>query len=505
MRTFLLSRLIQLWLWFLVFQSVAIVTFGYCEPFNLNVDQSFRMLNQNVKLVTLSNGMRVLLYRRGEAPIFAGVVAVRVGGADEEIGHTGISHMLEHMAFKGTTLIGTKNFQAEKVLLDQLEEIMLSVEGQTELLTGTQQQKVASITMALQQLWKVNDFTRQYEVRGGQGMNAYTSKDQTVYMVSLPKNAFEFWCWAESERLLNPVMRQFYEEREVVKEERRMRYVDDPDGRLYETLLGVSYLSHPYRNPVIGYDFDLARLTATATEEFHKRFYIGQNIVISVVGDIDIDRDLPVIEKYFGRIPLGQIPSRPHSKELEVAGERSVTIEFPASGRVFIAYKKPVYPDEDDVALTVLSEMLAGSRITELYRELVEHKRLVSNIDVEQAPGDAQPNLLLFSAQLNSGVDSTTFLSEFDRVIEKFKVTKVDNDLLDIAKRNLFIDQLQNLSSNMSLAVQLANTEQIYPEGWRALLSWYRKAMKVSSDDIARVAKKYLDRNMRTVGRIEGK
>jgi predicted Zn-dependent peptidase len=409
--------------------------------------------------------------------------------------------MFEHMAFKGTTKIGTKDYEAEKVLLDQLEGVIAQAKGDGSLSDALMAEKT-EIEKKLSELWTGDEFVRLYRVNGAEDMNATTSKELTTYMSSFPKSSFEFWCETESERLLNPVLRQFYQERDVVMEERRMRYEDSPEGKMYELLLSAGFLMHPYRTPVIGYAHDLNKLTAAATEEFRKKFYVPNNIVVSVVGDIDSERDFPIIEKYFGRLPIGAEPPRPQVVEPTQLGERDVTLKAFAAPQTYIAYRKPNYPHPDDPALGVMSELLVGSRSSPMYKELVERRRVVTSIDYDEAPGTAYPNLLIFAATPKSPASNQDFLKAFDEQLTKFKNQPVSAELLEIAKRDIAMDYLMQLQSNLDLAKSFASAELLHG-GWPAVISWYESAMMVTPQDIQRVAREYLKDDNRIISRIE--
>jgi predicted Zn-dependent peptidase len=467
-------------------------------------DESSKALDamrRKVEMKTLPNGLRVIMYKRGWAPVFSGTVTVRVGGVDEKEGETGVSHMFEHMAFKGTTQIGTKDYAAEKVLLDQLEVIMSQAKSDGSLSGGLVKEK-AEIEKKLSELWTGDEFVRLYRVNGAEDMNATTSKELTTYMSSFPKSGFEFWCQTESERLLNPVLRQFYQERDVVMEERRMRYEDSPEGKMYELLLSTGFLVHPYRTPVIGYAHDLKQLNAAATEEFRKKFYVPNNIVVSVVGDIDSERDFPIIEKYFGRLPIGAEPPRPEVVEPVQQGQRDITLKAFAAPQTYIAYRKPNYPHPDDPALGVMSELLVGSRSSPMYKELVERRRVVTSVDYDEAPGTAYPNLLIFAATPKSPASNNDFIKAFDEQLKKFKNEPVSSELLEIAKRDIAMDYLMQLQSNLDLAKSFASAELLHG-GWPAVISWYESAMMVTPQDIQRVAREYLKDDNRTISRIE--
>jgi predicted Zn-dependent peptidase len=463
--------------------------------------QALKQLETKVKYYTLSNGLRVVLYRRGMAPVFSSTIAVKVGGIDETPGSTGLSHMLEHMAFKGTKTIGTKDYSKEKSLLDRLEKL----EGKMTLgqkLNDKEQADYKSIMQSLKELWVLGDLNSLYDIRGAADLNATTDKELTKYFVSLPSNAFEFWCWIESERIVNPVMRQFYQERDVVLEERRMRFEDDPEGKLYENLLGVAYMRHPYRNPVVGYEADIRRLTADMAADLHNKYYVASNMVISLVGDIDPERDIKIIEKYFSRIPAGTPPPLNILSEAQQSGERRLSLKNNSAKHLYIAYHKPAYPDPDDPPISIMAEILSGSRVSPLYRRLVQNRRIATSIEHDETPGYAYPNLLLFGAQPNSPHDNNDVLKGFDNIIDSFQKTGATQEELDIAKRSVAMEYLAHLKSNISLAKDFATSAVIY-DNYLASIDWYTKAMQVTLGDVKRVANKYLKRSNRTIATID--
>jgi predicted Zn-dependent peptidase len=454
-----------------------------------------------VHFETLPNGIRVILYNRGIAPVFSGAVVVRVGGSDEVLGETGISHMFEHMAFKGTRVVGTKDFAKEQRLLARLEEIASDSDA-AQHLSAEQQKEWDDIHKQLKAIWVSDDFSRRYEKSGAVGLNATTDKEFTKYFVDFPRSAFELWCKMEADRLIRPVMRQFYQERDVVLEERRMRFDDDPNGRLYELLLGVAYQIHPYRAPVIGYERDLRRLTATKLEEFRKRFYTPRNIVVSVVGRVDPVEDMKVISEYFGAIPTAPEVVRDIPSEPEPQGERRVSLRMAASPQVMIAYAKPNYPHPDDPAISVASEILAGSKVSPLYVELVKKRQLAAGIAHEEGPGVAFPNLLIFSATTKAPHTNDTLVSGFDGVLERFKRNGPTQEQVDIAKRSIGMAYLEHLRSSQSLALDLGTSELAYGS-WKASVEWYDQMSKVTVEDVKRVTLKYLSNDRRTIGTVE--
>jgi predicted Zn-dependent peptidase len=445
--------------------------------------------------------------------VFAGVVAVRVGGTDERIGETGISHMFEHMAFKGTPEVGTSDFARESELLAELEPIAarrasVSASGNPEdigtdaALASEDKKRWDEIHQELKSLWVTDQFTREYERRGASGMNATTDSEITKYFVNLPRSQFEFWLYMESERLLRPVLRQFYQERDVVLEERRMRYDDDPEGKLYETFKAASFIAHPYKNPVIGFPFDLKRLTATRLEEFRRRYYVPGNIAVALVGDIRPESDWPLIEAYFGRIPVASNPERPTAIEPPQEGERQVTLELKAAPQFYVAYHKKQYPHPDDAPVSVMLEMLAGSRISPLQRTLVQRGRLATEVSTMEGPGMAYPNLMMFGITPRAPHTNREVLAAFDEALEQFKRSGITEDALQIAKRAIAVSYLSDLTSNAELGTSFA-TSVLFYQDWRAPFDWYEKAMAVSVQDIERVARQYLVKRARTVAFLE--
>jgi predicted Zn-dependent peptidase len=324
----------------------------------------------------------------------------------------------------------------------------------------------------------------------------------TKYFVSLPRREFEFWLRMESERILRPVMRQFYQERDVVMEERRMRYDDDPKGKLYELLKASAFHAHPYRNPVIGYPFDIRSLTATKLEAFRKRFYVPSNMAVALVGDVRPETDWPLIERYFGQIPSSEGPTRPTAVEPEQLGERRATIRTKASPLIYAAYHKKQYPHPDDAPTSIMLEMLAGSQISPLQRTMVQRKRLATSVSYSEGPGNVYPNLMLFAVQPRAPHTNEEVLEAFDRAIEEFIKSGITEERLNIAKRAVATSYFSELVSNSSMARNLATSLLVYDD-WKAPFIWYEKAMAATLSDIQRVARQYLNSKYRTVAMLE--
>ena len=233
---------------------------------------------KRVSVKTLPNGLTVVLWRRPEAPVFSFFTLVDAGSAQDPRNETGLAHMMEHMAFKGTPDIGTTDYAAEKVALEKVEQTYAAYEAERIKRVGQDPQKLAQLKKAWQDAIAAadkyvikNQFGEIVESHGGVGMNAFTSYDETAYLYSMPSNQIELWAALESDRMMHPVMREFYKERNVVMEERRMRTDSSPTGRLIEQFLGTAFMANPYHRPTIGYASDLQSFSATDAAEFFKR------------------------------------------------------------------------------------------------------------------------------------------------------------------------------------------------------------------------------------------
>lgn len=495
----------------LIFTATLVLFLGSCAPVfgeegsSAPVSEaeifasSLDKLKEGVVDFELSNGLRVVMYRRPQAPIFTGHIWVRVGGVDEAPGITGIAHMLEHMAFKGTEVIGTKDYAKERVLLARLEEL-IGDDGKPQ--PGSEEE-IAQLESQLRELWIDNEFSRIYNNAGGVGLNAGTAKDYTFYTVALPSVAFDLWCWVESDRLLHPVFRQFYKEREVVMEERRTSYDDNPEGLLYETFLATAFASHPNRLPVIGWRSDLARLTATDVQQFYDTYYRPDNMVIALVGDLDPQKVRPMLERYFGRLkrPKTPLPKVTNIEEPQ-RGEKTAVVEYDAEPSILIGYHKPTFPNPDDAYFTVLHELLAGSRSSLFERVLVQEKKIVSSIYTSEAPGSLFPPVFMIGATPTKGVSYERVRAEIDALLDRVRRDGFSEEQLASAKRRVQMSFLTRLDSNSGLVYTLGSTHLLWKD-WRVFFDFYNDVLSTTNEDIKRIVAQYLVRRNRTVAWLE--
>lgn len=464
------------------------------------IPESLKTLESEVERWTLPNGMRVLFVPRRTAPVFAGQIWVRVGGVDEEPGITGIAHFLEHMAFKGTKVIGTKDYSKEKPLLDELEKIVTTADNQAEALRSVQ---VRDLYSELSELWIDNEFGRLYTNSGANGLNAMTAKDYTAYVVRLPSVAFEMWCWMESDRLLNPVFRQFYKEREVVQEERRRGYDDDPSGKMYEQLISLSFQKHPQGLPVIGYPADLKKLTATEMRKFYDDNYRSDLMVLVLVGDLDSKVVHEQVDRYFSRFPKAEAPlQKDPTPEPPQSEERKMVLELDAQPQVLIGYHKPTSPDPADAQFSVLHSLLSEGRSSILPQILVEDKKVALSVDTGEAPGERYPNLFLVGGTPAPGVSADVLVNAIQDILDQYAASPPSEVSVREAKKRSRVSFLKLLDSDSGLASALGKSEALHGD-WRDILKLYADIEATTPEDVQSLAKRFLRPSNRTIVEIK--
>jgi len=477
---------------------------------------------KHVSVKTLPNGLTVVLWRRPEAPVFSFFTMVNAGSAQDPLHETGLAHMMEHMAFKGTPDIGTNDYAAEKVALEKVEQAYAAYEAERVRLmhalpgelqnTAADQQKLKQLQQAWQDAIKdadkyviKNQFAKLIEEHGGVGLNAFTDYDETAYMYSMPVNQFELWAALESDRMTHPVMREFYKERSVVMEERRMRTDSNPMGRLLEQFLGTSFMANPYHRPTIGYQSDLETFSATDAEEFFHRYYVPSNMVIGLVGDLDPATTFPIIERYFGQIPSRPKPLEATTVEPPQNSVREVTMPDPSQPLYLEGYHRPSYRAPDDVVYDAISDILSNGRTSRLYRSLVRDKQIAAAAaGISSFPGSKYAHIFTFYAVPLPGHTNGEMQKAFAEEIQKLKTQDVTDDELRMFKTRTEADVIRGLASDEGLAEELAIYQTRYGD-WRELFRYLDRVDKVTKADIRRVSNQVFQDTNKTVGILETK
>jgi predicted Zn-dependent peptidase len=469
-------------------------------------------LADKVREHTLQNGLKLLVVERHDAPTFSAYVTVGVGGVNETSENRGVAHLLEHMLFKGTRTIGTNNWEKEKPLLDEIERVGSAIDARKDRRDADPaelarlRERLAVLQGEHQQFVVKDEFSRIYAEHGGVGYNAFTSKDLTTYLVSLPANKLELWAALEADRMQNAVLREFYTEREVVAEERRRSYETNPDGMLYEKLLAQAFTVHPYRNPIIGWASDIPHLSLTATRDFLQRYYAPANTVIALVGDVDFDRAVGLVERYFGGIAPGTPVPPVTAVEPPQRGEKRFWIDFEAEPELAIAFHKPTLPERDDYVFDLVDLILGQGRTSRLYRALVIEQQLATAVATYGAPGARYPNLFVIAAtprhpHTAAEVESAIY-AELDRLARE----PVDPGELERVRNRLRTDRLRTLQGNSGLARMLTYYQSVAGD-WRYLVGYDEVVAGLGPEDVRQVAATYLvpaNRTVAVIGRNGG-
>jgi len=482
----------------------------FCLLTASSFSQSLKDFEKKVTEFDLPNGMHFIVVERHDAPVVSFHSYVNAGSVDDPSGQTGIAHMFEHMAFKGTETIGTKNYPAEKAALEEVERVYDKLDQlhreaferhekvDPKKLEAAEQQLQASMDKANSYVIP-NEYDRIVEANGGVGMNASTAEDSTNYFYAFPSNRLELWFLLESQRFLAPVFREFYKERDVVREERRMRVESSPQGRLVESLLSTAFAAHPYKNMPGGWASDIDNFRLREAVQFYKRYYVPGNITIGIAGDVDPKEARRLADKYFGAIPAGPLPPSVRTAEPAQMGEKRVKVESPSQPFMAIAYKRPNQNDADDPVLDILADVLAGGRTGLLYKELVRDKKIaLAAFSQASFPGGKYPDLFLFYLVPNQGRTVEENEKACYEIIERLKTEKVDDETLKRIKTKLRASLIRQLDSNGGLASQLTEFHVAFGD-WRKLFTQLDDYDRVTAADLQRAAKKYLTPENRTV------
>ena len=459
---------------------------------------------------TLDNGLKFLVLERHEVPMVSFHIYADVGAVDEVRGITGMAHLFEHMAFKGTKTIGTRDYKAEAKAMARIDEAFLALKAEHQKGDRADKARLEQLENQFKeaqeqaQKYLVHDeYEETFSREGSSGFNAYTSQDATQYIVSLPSNKVELWMMMESDRFAHPVLREFYKEKDVVMEERRLGVESQPVGRLLEEFMAIAYKAHPYGDEVVGHMSDLETMTRAEAEAFFKKYYAPSNLTIAIVGDVNPEQIRKLATRYFSGIPSGPKPDPVETVEPPQLGERRVVVEDPAQPFVLIGYHKPSIDHPDDAVFDAITDIVGMGRTSRLYKSLVKEKRIaVYASGFQGMPGVKYPSLFLFYAvpardHTNQECEEAIYVE-----IERLKNELVTPEELARAKTRARAGLIRELDSNSGLAAMVTFYEVITGD-WRNLFKQLDKIDKVTAEDIQRVAKEYFTTKNRSVGIIE--
>ena len=529
-------------------------------------------LEDKVNKFELDNGMKFLVVERHEAPVAFMAIVFNVGSANEWPNVTGISHLLEHMMFKGTEMMGTSNYKKEipyiektdelgektidlrkeidewrfekfeelrkevlatfadeeneevgtdkylqnKLVVEKIramESLPGDLESQKHLLTDGGRDYLALYLEYLETWGEIvrltdeqrekfvvnNELWETYMNNGSRMLNAGTSNDFTVYFAYLPSNRIELWMTMESDRMDTPVFREFWIERDVVMEERRLSD-NDPDDVLDEAFNSVAFTACPYKWPVLGWMSDLRTIDRRELADYHTKYYAPNNATACIVGNVDVEQVRKMAKKYFGKIKAQKAPNPVETREPEQRGERRVVVEHDANPALKIGWHKPAYPDPDAVVFDVIKSVLSGGRTTRLYKSIYEDQQLTARPPTAfTGPGDRYDNLMIISAQPRHPHTLEEVEQAIYVEIEKLKTEPVEERELQRIKNKLDADLVRSLGSNLGIGFTIMMGE-IYMGDYRALFRFIDRIKEVTAEDVMAVSEKYFTEQNRTVG-----
>lgn len=521
----------------------------------------------------LDNGMKFLVVKRDVSPTFFGVIGFNVGSINERDGLTGISHLLEHMMFKGTTTVGTTNYNKEKKYIARIDEVAIEImdvrpeigkwrleifddfsrdliaalpdeerdeigsdkikelSALVEMLASTGETpaeadlyptlmeeagadyyemyqhlkglelELAEVQKEHKELMIKDELWDTYKQHGGRMLNAFTANDLTAYIVALPSNRLELWMMLESDRMKDAIFREFYSERDVVMEERRLGE-NDPESELYDAFAAAAFQASPYGRPVVGWMSDLEMMTRQEVEAHFKQYYAPNNATGILVGDLDPAEVEKLAKKYFGRIRAQEPPPAIVTIEPEQKGERRVIVEFDSNPEVLIGYHVPVPPHPDAYPVQMLVAILGQGRTSRLYKKIYEELELTSEAPrVSTEPGMKLPNLLYIEATPRHPHTTEEVEQAIYDEIEAIKREPPTERELQRIRNRIDAQMVRSLGSNYGIAFQLGFSELIRGD-WRTYLTDTERVKAVTPEQVSAVAEKYLMPSNRTVATL---
>jgi len=495
--------------------------------------------NIDAREYRLDNGMQVLMVERHESPTIMGAIFAKVGSADEKTGITGISHLFEHMMFKGTETIGTRDIKRDREImaqLDSLKELMRAEErimrekyrrGEIEDMYAPEAKTARykeldavfdSLILEQRELIIKDQLDELYSKHGGFFLNAFTSEDMTGYFVRLPKNKIELYMWLESDRFLNPVFREFYSERDVVREERRLGLESTPTGLIEEEFQAMFWKSSSYSSGVIGWASDVENITREQANDYFATYYAPNNLGMILVGDLEPDKMIKLVKKYFERLPRGTVePPDVITLEEEQYAQKRMIAEAETNPETQIWHHTVAFKHPDSYALDVLAGIMNG-KTGRLYKKLVEEK----GIAIGAATGGGMfgggglhvgasqdskkyAGCLTIHAEGKTDVQPVQLEAAVYEVIEDLQGNPVSDKELQKVKNQLRVDQIRFMDIMSGIGILFYLGSNAAMGDWTEANNRLDKCDLVTAEDVQRVANKYFESNQRNVLLINSK
>ncbi len=458
-------------------------------------------LADQVEEITLDNGLRILVLERDFSPTFAAYYEFGVGGAADPKGRSGIAHLLEHMMFKGSENLGSMDRKSEKKLMATLTALWHELDAErakaeqpfsdySEERIEELEAEIEAVSAEQKKLIVKNEYDELVTRAGGTSMNASTSWDRTNYFLQLPSNQLTFWFEREAERLLNPVFREFYSERDVVHEERRMRYENRAGGLAQEAMNGMLYRAHPYRTPVIGWPKDIAQLKREDAEAYFKTYYSPSNCTMVIVGNVKMKEIEKLAKKHLGKWKRQEIPQLQITTEPDQQGERRQVVSFDAEPNIDLGWVTVAEGHTDSYSLNILARILGGMNSSRLDQSLVQGSRIASSVYAGQYNARYAGDFNL-GGRPTEGNEVAALEAAMIAELQSIQQNGVTDAEVERAKVSTEVSRVRRMQSNLwsafSIGVTVGSTGRVgYMDEYQDLIN------QVTADDVKRVANEYL-------------
>jgi len=474
------------------------------------VAAGYQDLAGQVREFTLDNGVHFIVLEKHDVPVFTFNTYMNVGSSDEVTGITGIAHILEHMAFKGTDENGTEDIKKERAAMAAEDAAYIALKAEKAKGAAADPDMLATLEEAFAQARDEarsyvvsNEFGQIVENNGGKGMNAGTWTDNTTYFYSFPSNRLELWAYLEGGRMGSPVFREFYTEKDgPVTEERRMRTDNSPFGMLLEQYQNLAFMAHPYHHSTIGWMSDINTITRPDCERFYNEHYVGKNMTVAVVGDVDFDEVKKLAEKYFAKVSAAE-PPVVETREPVQRGERRQVIEHTAQPLYACGFHVGSIHDPDTPVYEAIADILGQGRTSRLYTKLVkETKKASQAFCFSGFPDNKYPAHMTFGIIPAKDVTALEVEELLFAEIDRLVADGVTEEELAGVKRRARANFIRSLDGNQGLAGQMAYFQGKLGD-WRLMFTQLDKIDAVTTADVQRVAEEIFTPNNRTVVYIE--
>ncbi len=502
--------------WLFTISAFLVFTLQWANPNGHNTITPVK-----VKKITLGNGIRVILAENHLTPTFSVSLKIAAGSSNESFDDAGAAHFLEHLLFKGNTVIGTKNYSREKIYLEQIHkdgEKMDLLRRKIQNPTMTPEDKKATQDEILRLEKRKEYFERFasrfvipeedsyiYSLAGESGYNAYTSADLTSYEITLPANQMELWAMVESERFLHPVFREFYTERKVIEEERKMRYDSHPQNLLYEYYIMTAYGFSPYGKPVIGFSSGISHLSYGGVKKFYDENYISSRMVIVASGNLNFEESEKIIRKYFSRLPASPTPPFPVVKQNPGSGKIIKYLHVKANPYMIMGWHKPSLLHPDDTYLDFLQIILAGSPHSRLEKKLVQELNLASSVDaVNGIPGKKLDNQFTLFISPYKESDYQKIESVIDAELQDIALHGITPTEKSMVKNTISMEYAEIMEKNEHISEVLSHYE-VLANDYQYFFRRVKKSEEIDNEIMKKVAGTYFKDERKTMVMIQGK